>query len=105
MESDKWVTYIQENSFSQLNLSDLAGKFNCSTETLRHRISRETGTSFKHLYLESKITTATRLMDENPGWSLTRIAGKVSVTDPCYFSRLFRKYMGRTPSDYRKGII
>jgi YesN/AraC family two-component response regulator len=32
------------------------------------------------------------------------VANEVGIEDPSYFSRLFKKYEGVTPSDFRKMI-
>ena len=103
-EAMDWNRYIRQNCHRNLRLSDLALEYQVSPESLRCRIRRKTGMSFKRLYLEAKMDRAARLMRMNSGLPIRSIADLVGIEDPFYFSRLFRKYMGQSPSVYRNRI-
>lgn len=45
---------------------------------------------------------AKKLLRET-GESITSIASKVGYDDPYYFSHCFKKILGISPADYRKG--
>ena len=45
--------------------------------------------------------TSLRLLENTP-WNTTRISFEVGCTDQSYFSKVFKKIEGMSPSDYRK---
>lgn len=47
-----------------------------------------------------KMQRAGQLLDLTD-WSVKEIAGAVGLSDPYYFSRLFKKMMGCSPTAYR----
>lgn len=100
-----WGKYISENCRRPLHLNQMAADFGLSAESLRRRIRKQTGVPFKKLYLDAKIAEAVRLMILRPNTPLADIADAVGIDDPFYFSRLFRRYRGEPPSEYRRKLI
>jgi AraC-like DNA-binding protein len=68
------------------------------------RFCREFKSAFGETFLEYlthyRIGKAKRLL-ANPGMSVTDVAAAVGFTDPSYFTRVFRKQEGISPSEYR----
>jgi AraC-like DNA-binding protein len=68
------------------------------------RFCREFKSAFGVTFLEYltnyRIAKAKRLL-ANPGMSVTDVAAAVGFTDPSYFTRVFRKQEGVSPSEYR----
>ena len=57
-------------------------------------------------YLEKfRIGRAQEMMAEQPGLRLNEIARAVGFSDPAYFSRIFRKSLGSSPREFRKGLL
>ena len=54
----------------------------------------------KHL-LEKKLEKAEEYFCMKPEMSIEEVAEKVGFQDQFYFSRLYRKYRGIPPSEYR----
>ena len=54
-------------------------------------------------YIELKINEAKRLMRKN--YSNVEIANMLNFESPTYFTKIFKKYTGITPSSYRKTIL
>ncbi|WP_179091868.1 helix-turn-helix domain-containing protein [Paenibacillus borealis] len=50
-----------------------------------------------------RIEKACLLLKENAGLSISEISSLVGYSDHSYFTRVFRKLMGISPSQYRKG--
>ena len=48
-----------------------------------------------------RITSAMNMLD-NTDYSMARIAEAVGYDNPLYFSRIFKKHTGMSPSDYKK---
>ena len=69
-----------------------------------HLLLEETGRSFTHHLLKRRLETAAALLRE-PRWhdrKIADIAIEAGFTDLSYFSRVFRRYYGATPSDIRE---
>ena len=60
-----------------------------------------TGSSPLQYILKLRISNAQSLL-ENTDYTITEIANMVGYTNSLYFSRLFHKYIGMSPKEYRK---
>lgn len=62
---------------------------------------RETGKKFSHYLTEMRINRAKELMKANPQTSLQTIAVQIGCgNNPKYFSQLFKKQEGITPTEF-----
>ncbi len=61
--------------------------------------------SFKQMMIEEKLKKAEEYFHLGPNITIREVAVKVGYNDPYYFSRLYRKYRGLSPSEYIKGIL
>jgi two-component system response regulator YesN len=73
-----------------------------SPSTVTRLFKKLTGQSFKQYQLSFRLRRAATLMAESPDCPIAEIAPAVGFDDPLYFSRLFRKYTGQSPTAYRK---
>ncbi|MGG4034304.1 AraC family transcriptional regulator [Paenibacillus cisolokensis] len=81
-------------------LSDLARHTGLSKQHLIYLFNRETGCPPVEYFLRMKMQRAGQLLDLTD-WSVKEIASAVGLSDPYYFSRLFKKMMGCSPTAYR----
>jgi AraC-like DNA-binding protein len=78
----------------------LAQQFMMSESTFLRRVKRLTGyTSIQYLQ-EIRLNSAYQLLERNNYKSITQIATSVGYTDANYFSRLFKKRFGVSPSNF-----
>ena len=63
--------------------------------------SRRTGYAPVYYFNQLKIQQASTYLDFTD-LKITQICPRLGIDDPYYFSRLFRKHMGMSPSDYKK---
>ena len=64
---------------------------------------KETGTKFSEYLNSMRIDKAKNLLDVYPGMSIAEIAEHVGFADnPRYFSQVFKKYAGMTPSEWAR---
>ena len=61
-----------------------------------------TGKSYKQFLQHTKLHHAQRDLLDHPELTVAEIAARVGIADPFYFSRLFRSYVGVSPSEFRK---
>lgn len=57
--------------------------------------------TFKKYLLQQRMERAKGLLEEE-GHSIGEICEQVGISNPSYFSHLFKKYTGRLPSEYKK---
>ncbi len=100
---NKAKLYINENYDKKLTLNEVARHVNVSSHYLSHIFKEVTKKSFKSYVIETKINNAQRLL-LNTDLTIYQISYKVGYNDPNYFSRIFKKVVGESPVDYRKGV-
>ena len=97
----KTLTYIENNYMHRLTLSSISANVNLSTSYLCRVFKSEVGTSITSYLNNLRIRKAATLIKENT-FSLKEISVMVGIDDQLYFSRLFKKCMGISPSEYGK---
>jgi len=92
---------IEKDYSRGITLAEIADRLDFSPNYLGVLFDRITGKSFKAYLAEYRIEQAKRLLatTELP---VGRVAESVGFSDVTYFSTLFRKLTGMTPSSYRK---
>lgn len=99
--SGKVIHYMQENIQQNLTLEQLAGYFKYSPSHFSMLFQRETGSSPISYFLKMKVQKACQYI-ELTDLKLQEIATTLGFEEASYFSRLFTKIMGMSPSVYRK---
>lgn len=95
------LKYIEEHYADSIRLEDAALLVSLSPAYLSNVFKKETGENFVDYLNSYRIEHAkTKLKDSN--LSVNEIAYSVGFQDARYFSKLFKKYVGITPKDYRK---
>lgn len=84
-----------------LDFEALAGEHHVSYVWFRKVFKEITGTSPGQYHLQVRIAQAARMLRET-GLSVSEIAWKSGFASEFYFSRIFKKKMGCSPSSYRK---
>ena len=93
--------YFAQNYSSPINIREYAAGQNVSISWFLRCFKQVTGQTPMQYILSTRITNAITLMRDTD-WNLTQIAAAVGYDNPLYFSRLFRKQKGMSPSDYRR---
>lgn len=97
----KAINYIRSNFNQELSLKLLADYAHICVSELSTRFNKETGQTIAGFINQTRIKEATRIL-ENPQISVTDAAYMVGYNDSSYFSKIFKKYNGITPSAYKK---
>ena len=84
-----------------LNIELLAGAFFISVSHLQHLFKAQTGMTIVDYVNKTRIENSCRLL-KNTDLHISAISEKVGIFDYNYFSRMFKKYIGKTPTQYRK---
>jgi len=100
-EISRVMVYIRQNCMNKLTLQE-AAEYICLTPTYFSRLFKlKTGVAFSD-YLNSVRVEAAKEMLHNPKLSLVDIASFAGFDDQSYFCRVFKKYTGASPKQYRK---
>lgn len=97
----KAILYISKNFSSQLTLEEVAGHVHLNPAYFSSIFKQSTGSSFKEYLNMIRIEDSKRLLT-NTDYSIIDIAVAVGFEDHSYFSRVFKKYTGLTPRQYRQ---
>lgn len=100
---ERAVEYINENYHnSDLSVDTLCQFLNVSASYFSTLFKRETGTSFVRYLTNVRMEKALKMLNTTEEKAYN-IAGKVGYMDPNYFSYVFKKHYGVSPTKYRKG--
>jgi len=93
--------YIDENFSKDITLDDAARLVDLSPYYFSKLFKTESGENFSEYLGKVRIGNAKKLL-ANPNYSVKEICVMCGYSDPNYFSRIFRKQEGMTPSEYRE---
>lgn len=96
--------YIREHLEEELSLEHLAGLSGLSLSHFKRRFKKEIGVPPKDYIHREKIKCSRSLL-QKPGTSVTRISAELGYSSSQYFSKVFKKYAGCTPTEYRSRYV
>lgn len=95
------LQYIHSHIGEKITLSQLAAHVNFN-ETYMCKVFRShVGTSIVNYINQAKMEQAAVWLRES-NWLLKNISAELGFNDQFYFNKMFRKYYGVSPSEYRK---
>ncbi len=99
----KAIDYINFHLQEPLSLSIIAEHVGKNSSFLSHQFKKETGLTVTNYIHEKRIEQATTLLNTT-NLSIQEIAERVGILELNYFSKLFKKHIGMSPSEYKKLI-
>lgn len=100
----KTLTYISANLSGDLSLATLSSLLKITPSYLSAIFHRETGRTLAKHIAESRMKAALQLL-KSTRLQVQSIAQLCGFSDPNYFSRLFKRFYGVTPLQYRKDML
>lgn len=94
------ISYIENNYTEEISNDLLSSIANVSTNTLINNFKKSFNVTPTNYILNLRIRKACELLLSS-NMSMTEIAMSVGFSDSNYFSRVFRKFTGLTPTEYR----
>lgn len=99
----KLLEYIQTYYFEPITIEMLCDKFLTNRNKVCGHIKNETGMTFSETLNSIRLNHACDLL-QNSRLSIGQISDKVGYSSLRYFSDVFKKHIGLTPSEYKKSI-
>lgn len=96
--------YIMENSHADISLEMIADRVNLSPYYISKLFKEQLGLNYIDYLTECRIERAKSLMSDSE-LSLKEITYEIGYNDPNYFSRVFKRVYGISPTEYRKQIF
>lgn len=96
--------FIREHSHEDISLEALARKVDWSPIYISKMFKEKFGVNYIDYLTECRIEKAKKLLSD-PEKSLKAIALEVGYHEPNYFSKVFRKMTGISPTEYRLTIL
>lgn len=93
--------YIDKNYANPITLEDASRCAGFSSAYLSSLFKKETGKNFSEYLSEVRIGNAKKLL-KNPQLTIFEIARAVGYADEKYFFRVFKKYTGLTPKEFKQ---
>jgi len=98
------ITYIEEHYRDKITLEMIADHVNFSENYLCRVFREQTGTSLINYINNVRMNKAADLIMKGHTY-IKEIASLVGISDQFYFSRMFKKHFGVTPTDYKAHIL
>lgn len=95
--------YLIENLSKDVNFNQIANSLNYSSSYLTKIFCQYYDISPSRYLINLRISTAQKLLLHNPEMSIKQVGEQVGYQDQGYFSRIFKKYTGKSPFEYRDG--
>jgi two-component system response regulator YesN len=96
---DRAVVYIKTSYQKEISLGSIAKEINVSPYYLSKLFRKYTGKTCTELIAEERIEAAKRLLVQN--YSSKETCFQVGFNSQNYFVKIFKKYVGVTPGEYR----
>lgn len=93
--------YINSNYQNKITSADIEQNFESNYDYLNRVFQRMTGYSIMNYLNIIRVNRAKDLLDATP-LKISEVGYLVGIDDPYYFSKLFKKISGITPSSYMK---
>lgn len=98
------LNWMQENLYKDANISDLARELGVSVRKVQRLFSYFLDRTYTSVLLDMRIECAKNYLAQHKN-SVGEVAYMVGIKDHAYFTYLFRKSTGMTPTEYRLSLI
>ena len=100
----KAKAYIDEHFEKRLSTDEIATEMNVSRPYLSDQFKKATGKNLSEYIMVKKIEHAKKEL-EFFNTDIKKLSEKLSFSSQSHFTRVFKKYTGITPSEYREQVF
>ncbi|CAG7644781.1 HTH-type transcriptional activator RhaR [Paenibacillus solanacearum] len=99
--AQKAMAYIEEHLGGDVGLAQAARHVHVHPSHLSEVFKKETGMTFGDYVTRQRMRRAMEILSVSPA-KVSEVAAEVGYEDVKYFGQIFKKYTGKTPSEYRE---
>ena len=96
--------YLSENVENKVTFRDVVKKFNLSPSVLKKIFREQVGCGVMDYFTRLKIDRAKEMIREEK-YNFTEISERLEFNNSQYFTTVFKRVSGMTPSEYSKSVI
>ena len=98
------LQFIEENCLDNgISLRSVASRFGISVPYLSRFVKEQTGENFIDYVARRRIARAKQIL-QSGGATIEQVSQRVGYINPLTFRRVFKKYEGVNPGDYRGSV-
>lgn len=97
-------SYIQRHYTEELELSRLAEVVYLTPSYLSKLFKSETGGTITEYLIAVRMERAKALLRDNRAWKTYEVGEQVGYADPAYFNKVFKRFVGCTPKEFRERV-
>ncbi len=98
------MIYIEKHLREDITIKDVSASLSKSESTISHTIKKELGISFKDLLIDRRLKFFEHQVIINPALQIKDAIENTGYEDALYFSRLYKKKRGCSPSSFINGV-
>ena len=98
------LAYAEAHLHERISVNTAAERCDMSPSGFSHAFTQEHGIPFREFLLHARLKRARELL-RNPMLAIADVAALSGFQDQAYFDRVFRRYLGTTPSRYRRQLL
>jgi len=95
------ISYMKNNVHKNMRINDIAEEFGCSTSNIYKLFKKDLSSAPLDFFIHLKIEKAHRYLLQT-NLKVKEISRKLGYDDQYYFSRIFTKHTGISPTKFRK---
>lgn len=95
------IDYVHEHLAEKITLASLADQVGTTPSHLSYLFDKHVGTRPIDYVIDCRIRRAVELLRQPDGIPVAEVAAQVGYADASYFSRIFKRRTGRSPSEVR----
>lgn len=95
------LEYIENNYGTDISLNEISEKLNISSYYFSKLFKEETNEGFIEYLTRRRVDRAKEML-KDPAKSIKEVGSECGYSDPNYFSRIFKKSTGMTPTEYKE---
>lgn len=95
------MLYLNENFSKDIDIKQLAERYDIGYETFRHKFKKLYGMSPKNFVISKRLSKASSMLIES-NLSCTEIAYECGFADSALLSKLFKQHFGVSPQQFKK---
>ena len=96
------ILFIDEHFAEKISLSDLARQCSMSDNHFSYVFKTVFNITPSEYIISKRLELAIQLLVSNPDMNMLDIAFQCGFNNSANFNKIFKKYIGTTPSEYRK---